>query len=1410
MMTEVVKIGAFFDGTANHKDNDEGIGDGSQTNIAKLVDAYQGEAKYVEGIGTRELTSEQLEAVKAGDAEKEDFYSTPEMAVAQSAWLGKNQVVAKAEKMLDKIKDVLEANPNAIIEVDTFGFSRGAASARHFVNKMNELYSDNPKVVMNFVGLMDTVASVGTADEDNGEALLDLDENAANKVVQISAGDELRENFKQESLKNKDGSLASNHEELTLKGRHADIGGGYKSTEHEFIVSSRNSFTYTDNEDRENQLLALSWEAQDGGMAVQEIQYGSSTDMLESRPTSTYAIGERRQISNDLADVALQLMINKAKQSGSQFNNISSNTSPQLQDYMNDVLAGRDLSKYDNDPELARYIHTSHADDKLDAGVADHLAHDKDKDGERDIYYNNDDHDPSNDEKEGNGDGADNENIQSPPYPINTPSEAMIANYVDSIAKAWAAIYSNQYANESWAREVDGVTAEGELDIGAVVDNTIATTNSSFAAINNQGDTDRGNAEQTQNSQQTNRSTVANALVTEALMGASDPIYSTISDRLGNGYLVTDGNAVKIGDGVGQISQTDADAEIARRIAEREAASSGGGEGGGSESGGSEGGGSEGGGSGGGGGGGGGGDGNGKPVVLDLDGDGVELVRLNDSPAYYDIFGDDYYYQMGWVGADDGFLAFDIGRDGVIEAHNELSFVSYVEGAQTDLQGLAYFDSNNDGLLDSNDAQWDQFGIWQDKDQDAITDWDEYNTLSNLGITSISLTSDGQQTTLAGNQVFGFGTYTTTSGQQKALADVGLSVGNGVQLDTYEGFTIKGQSGHQYWFDDQNQTSTTVASDTRYQGYFTQDGNDILIIGHAQDVMVDGGTGDDTLTGGDGDDIIMGSAGSDTLAGGAGNDVLLWDENDKNINGNAGYDTALFTGSDTANLQVNMHTQSLEAVYTKGGDDTITAVGKTERVYIEAAAGNDTITGGLGNDTLSGGEGRDQLIGGAGDDILHGGMHADWLDAGAGDDHLYFDAFDTMVLGGVLGGAGTDTGYFDAQGQENTSINLTKSSLEVLYGDTSSDLVTAHLKTEAILVYANDGADIILGGLGDDIIHGEAGTDVLNGGAGADQLSGGEGNDEITFDSADTLVDGGDGYDTGILQSVSGETVTVNLHDLNLERVFSQAGNDTLNASELQQAANLQAGAGADTLTGSQYNDLLRGDDGNDVLTGGLGSDQLQGGQGNDTLYFDISDSLVDGGEGIDIGHLNANNEQHINFDLTKASVEILHSDTSGDLLTAFNHTQAVTIYANDGADYVEGSDHDDQLFGEAGHDTLKGGAGADKLDGGAGNDTLYFDQQDTQVQGGEGYDVGFMQSQANTVASIDLQKTSLERLIAGDANDLITARDKNQAVIASGGNGQDYLEGTKHDDVLNGDAGHDTLKGGAGADTLNGGAGLR
>ena len=70
----------------------------------------------------------------------------------------------------------------------------------------------------------------------------------------------------------------------------------------------------------------------------------------------------------------------------------------------------------------------------------------------------------------------------------------------------------------------------------------------------------------------------------------------------------------------------------------------------------------------------------GKPVVLDLDGDGVELVALEDSTAFYDIDGDGYRERVGWVSPDDGLLAYDKNGDGEISGRAELSFVDYVPG----------------------------------------------------------------------------------------------------------------------------------------------------------------------------------------------------------------------------------------------------------------------------------------------------------------------------------------------------------------------------------------------------------------------------------------------------------------------------------------------------------------------------------------------------------------------------------------------------------------------------------------------------------------------------------------------------------------------------------------------------------
>ena len=176
--------------------------------------------------------------------------------------------------------------------------------------------------------------------------------------------------------------------------------------------------------------------------------------------------------------------------------------------------------------------------------------------------------------------------------------------------------------------------------------------------------------------------------------------------------------------------------------------------------------------------------------MLDLDGDGVELVALDDSTAFYDINGDGYRERMAWASADDGFLAYDKDGDGTISAHDELSFMSYVEGAQTDLEGLAHFDTNDDGVLDADDAEWSRFRVWQDLDQDGESDAGELRTMAEAGITSISLTSDGVEQTVAGNTVFGEGSYTDGEGSQ-SFFDVALQhSGWGIREDADGNITV--------------------------------------------------------------------------------------------------------------------------------------------------------------------------------------------------------------------------------------------------------------------------------------------------------------------------------------------------------------------------------------------------------------------------------------------------------------------------------------------------------------------------------------------------------------------------------------------------------------------------------------------
>ena len=165
------------------------------------------------------------------------------------------------------------------------------------------------------------------------------------------------------------------------------------------------------------------------------------------------------------------------------------------------------------------------------------------------------------------------------------------------------------------------------------------------------------------------------------------------------------------------------------------------------------------------------------PIAFDLSGDGIAYLDTL-SGVTHDYNNDGIAEATAWVAPEDGLLA-QLKSDGT---HN---IVFSTQAGETDLQGLAkVYDSNKDGVLDSSDTAFAEFGVWQDADSDGVVDTGEYLSLADRGITSLSLTSDGQIRFEANGDVVVYGqtTYTTSDGQLHIAEDVGFAVSDVEQL----------------------------------------------------------------------------------------------------------------------------------------------------------------------------------------------------------------------------------------------------------------------------------------------------------------------------------------------------------------------------------------------------------------------------------------------------------------------------------------------------------------------------------------------------------------------------------------------------------------------------------------------------
>lgn len=437
-----LRLGVFFDGTGNNQANSETVAgcmardvgleneveeiqkfcaefgygiDGSApdnsfgndtSNVARLYDLYMDHSDvsikpdaeeaalkvYLEGIGT----------VSGGE---DDLWG-------QATGRGKNGVVARVEQssalIVERLLRFNRNNPEVTIrrlEVDIFGFSRGAAAARHFANDIRKgatslLAKASPTgnsifiegfgwrvkhdVHLNFIGLFDTVPAIVTplmldfspGNDRNWGLDLGLPTGAARKVVQLVARDEHRLNF----------ALIRTEDDIVLPGSHSDIGGGYRPRMRERLLVAKPASSRERKTTPNEQSLAFSQSIQSVGPLVRRVvDQGLELD-IRCRSEDEERTQENqiplykqvkvittlvREVEGDLSKIYLRVMRELAVQQGAPLDVINdkdqrlslptdlATISAKILGYATGRRAMLDLTTVEEDLLLLRYIHLS-------------------------------------------------------------------------------------------------------------------------------------------------------------------------------------------------------------------------------------------------------------------------------------------------------------------------------------------------------------------------------------------------------------------------------------------------------------------------------------------------------------------------------------------------------------------------------------------------------------------------------------------------------------------------------------------------------------------------------------------------------------------------------------------------------------------------------------------------------------------------------------------------------------------------------------------------------------------------------------------------------------------------------------------------------------------------------------------
>jgi hypothetical protein len=165
---------------------------------------------------------------------------------------------------------------------------------------------------------------------------------------------------------------------------------------------------------------------------------------------------------------------------------------------------------------------------------------------------------------------------------------------------------------------------------------------------------------------------------------------------------------------------------------------------------------------------------NATPLMLDLNGDGVHTTAMAQG-VLFDVTHSGQPVKTGWVDANDGLLARDLNHDGQIQNGSELfgNGTDTASGKAADgYAALRQFDLNADGVINAQDAIFNELLVWTDRNGDGVSNAGELHSLASLGIASLNLNAVQGTQKDQGNTLGLVSSWTDTQGKTHAMADV--------------------------------------------------------------------------------------------------------------------------------------------------------------------------------------------------------------------------------------------------------------------------------------------------------------------------------------------------------------------------------------------------------------------------------------------------------------------------------------------------------------------------------------------------------------------------------------------------------------------------------------------------------------